>query len=103
MDSWKEVVQPSRKPRSVGPSKLKPKKTTSKKNINHKKKKSRSVTIQIRKKPRNVNIQTPELKGLRSREDTPTPQCLVSVAGLRRIFYTSTAVPPCTSSLIRSY
>ena len=24
MDSWKEVVQPSRNPRSVGPSKLKP-------------------------------------------------------------------------------
>ena len=28
MDSWKKVVQPSRKSRSVGPSKSKPKKTT---------------------------------------------------------------------------
>ena len=47
MDSGKEVVQPSRKLRSVGPSKSKPKKTTSKKKINQKNKKSRSVTIQI--------------------------------------------------------
>ena len=28
---WKEVVQPTKKPRSVGPHKSKPKKTTSKK------------------------------------------------------------------------
>ena len=34
VDSWKEVVQPSRKPRNVGSSKSKPKKTTSKTKIN---------------------------------------------------------------------
>ena len=45
VDSWKEVVQPTRKPRSVGPHKSKPKKTTSKKKTNQKIKKSRSVTI----------------------------------------------------------
>ena len=31
VDLWKEVVQSTKKPRSVGPRKLKPKKTTSKK------------------------------------------------------------------------
>ena len=31
VDSWKEVVWPTKKPRSVGPHKLEPKKTTSKK------------------------------------------------------------------------
>ena len=58
MDSWKVVVPPSRKPRSVGPrkSKLKTTKITSNKEINQKNKKSRSVTIQIPKKPRSVKI-----------------------------------------------
>ena len=81
-DSWKEVEQPTRKPRSVGPRKSKTKKTTSKKKINQKNKKSRSVTIQIPKKPRStrsVKVQTPELEELRSGEDALTPQCLVSV------------------------
>ena len=45
IDSWKEVVRSSRKPKSVGPSKSKLRKTTSKENINQKNKKSRSVTI----------------------------------------------------------
>ena len=81
MDSLKEVVQLSRKPRSVGLSKSKPKEATNQKKINQKNKKSRSVTIQISKKPRSVMIQTSKLEGLRSGEDTSTPQCLVSVAG----------------------
>ena len=53
-DSWKEVVQPTKKPRSVGPHKSKPKKTTSKKKTNQKNKKSRSVTILIPDMPRSV-------------------------------------------------
>ena len=65
------------------PKQIKPKlkKTRSKKKINQKNKKSRSVTIQILKKPMSVKIQTPELKELRSGENTLTPQSLVSVAG----------------------
>ena len=81
VDSLKEVVQPSRKPRSIGPHKLKPKEATNQKKINQKNKKSRSVTIQKHKKPRNVKIQTPELEELRSGEGTLMPQGLVSVAG----------------------
>ena len=42
--SWKEVVQPTKQQRSVGPHRLKPKKTTSKKKTHQKNKKSRSVT-----------------------------------------------------------
>ena len=51
VDSWKEVVQPTKKPRSVDPRKSKPiqtaKKTTNNKKTRQKNKKSRSVTIQI--------------------------------------------------------
>ena len=47
VDSWKEVVRPTKKPRSVGPHKLKPKKVISKKKTNQKNKKSRSVTVLI--------------------------------------------------------
>ena len=54
VDSWKKVVQPSRKPRSVGPCKLKPTQLTNQKKINQKNKKSRNVTIQIPKKPSSV-------------------------------------------------
>ena len=38
VDSWKKVVQPTKKPMSVGPHKSKPKKTTSKKKTNQKNK-----------------------------------------------------------------
>ena len=51
MDSWKEVVQPSKKPRSVDPRRSNPIqtawKTTSNKKLRQKNKKSRSVTIQL--------------------------------------------------------
>ena len=60
---------------------MKPRKTTSKKKRNQQNKKSKSVTIQIPKKPMSVKIQTPKLVELRSGEDTLTPQRLVSVAG----------------------
>ena len=56
VDSWKEVVQPFRKPRSVGPRKSKPTKSTNQKMINQKNKKSRRVTVEIAKKPRSVMI-----------------------------------------------
>ena len=59
---WKEVVRPTKKPRSVGPHKSKPKKTTSNKKTRQKNKKSRSVTIQIPEKTRSVKIQVPKLK-----------------------------------------
>ena len=80
MDSWKEVVQPTKKPRSVGPHKSKQKKITSKKKTNQKSKKSRNVTVLIPEKPRNVKIQTPEPEESRNGEDASTPQRLVSVA-----------------------
>ena len=56
MDSWKEVVQPTKKLSSVDPHKSKPRKTTSKKKTNQKNKKSRSVTILIPEKSRSVKI-----------------------------------------------
>ena len=59
---WKEVVRPTKKPRSVGPNKLKPEKTASKKKTRKKNKKFRSVNIQIPEKPRSVKIQMPEHK-----------------------------------------
>ena len=56
---WKEVVQPTKKPRSVDPRKLKPiqtlKKTTNNKKTHQRNKKSRSVTIQIPEDHRNKN------------------------------------------------
>ena len=56
---WQEVVQPTKKPRSVGPHKSKPKKTTSMKKTRQKDKKSRSVTIQIPEKTRSVKVEVP--------------------------------------------
>ena len=51
VDSWKEVVWPSKKPRSVGPHRSNPmqrtRKTTSNKKLQQLNKKSRSVTIQL--------------------------------------------------------
>ena len=51
MVPWKEVVQPSKKPRSVGPRRSNPiqtaQKTTSNKKLQQHNKKSRSVTIQL--------------------------------------------------------
>ena len=59
VDSWKEVVQPSKKPRSVDPHRLNPiqkvRKTTSNKKLQQKNKKSRSVTIQISEDRNNKN------------------------------------------------
>ena len=60
---------------------IKPKKTISKKKTYQKNKKSRSVTILIPKKPKNLKKQTPEPEVSRSGDDTSTPQRLVSVAG----------------------
>lgn len=78
---WKEVVQPTKKPRSVGPHKSKPKKTTSNNKTRQKNKKSRSVAIQIPEKPRSVKIQVPEPEESRRGDDASTPQRLASVAG----------------------
>ena len=79
--SWKEVVRPTKKPRSVGPQKSKPKKTAIKKKTYQKNKKSRSAPIQIPQKPRSVRIQTPEPEESRSGDKALTPQRLASVAG----------------------
>ena len=81
VESRKEVVQPTKKPRSVGPHKSLLKKTTSEKKTNQKDKKSRSVTILIPDKYRSVKIQTPEPDESKSVDDASTPQRLVSVAG----------------------
>ena len=71
VDSWREVVQPSKKPRSVDPRRSNPiqtaRKTTSNKILQQKSKKSRSVTIQTpedrnnkNKESRSDNTQRPE-------------------------------------------
>ena len=67
---WKEVVRPTKKPRSVGPHKSKPKETTSMKKTRQKNKKSRSVKVEVSK---------PEES--RQGDDPLTPQRLASVAG----------------------
>ena len=59
VDSWKEVVRPSKKPRSVDPCRSNPiqtvRKTTSNNKLRQKNKKSRSVTIQIPEDRNNKN------------------------------------------------
>ena len=81
MNSWKEVVRPTKKPRSIGPHKSKPKKTTNNKKIHQNNKKSRSVTIQIPEKrrsvkipenPRSVKIPIPESEESRSGKEAST-------------------------------
>ena len=57
VNSWKEVVRPTKKPRSVGKHKSKPKKTTSEKKTNQKNKKSRSVTRSMKYKHLNLKNQ----------------------------------------------
>ena len=109
VDSWKEVVRPTKKPRSVDPRKSKliqtTKVTTNKKKIRQKNRKSRSVTVQVpedhrnkNKEPRNDNTpghikprseSTPndhistisDLNELRSEVVDSTPQRMISVAG----------------------
>ena len=104
----KEVVQPSKKPRSVGPRRSNPiqtaRKTTSNKKLKQHNKKSRSATIQLpgkrdkkgkvtmngntlaNTKPRseytpNNHISTKsKIKELRSVDDRSTPQLMTSVA-----------------------
>ena len=105
---WKEVVQPSKKPSSVGPRRLNPiqtaRKTTSNKKLKQQNKKFRSVTIQLpgeREKKGKVtrNGNTPanikprsdytpndpistifEIQELRSVNDGSRPQRMTSVA-----------------------
>ena len=92
--SWKEVVQPTKKPRSAGPHKSKLKKITTEatnnKKIRQKNKKSKSVIIQIPEKPRSVKIpEKPksvkitmrEPEELRSTEEASMPQRIVSMDG----------------------
>ena len=109
VDSWKEVVQPSKKPRSVDPRRSNPiqtaRKITSNKKLRQKNKKSRSVTIQIPEDRNNKNKEsrsdntpghiksrsehTPndpistisDIQELRSVDDSSTPQRMTSVAG----------------------
>ena len=109
MNSWKEVVQPSKKPRSVDPRRFNPiqtvRKTTSNKKLQQKNKKSRSVTIQIPEDRNNTNkksrsdntpghiqprseytINNPistisDLQELKSVDDGSTPQRMTSVDG----------------------
>ena len=109
VDSWKKVVQPSKKPRSVGPHRSNLMqtvwKTTSNKKLRHKNKKSRSITLQLPgeqdkkiKGPRSGN--TPDdikfrsehthndhistisdIQELRSVDDSSIPQRMTNVAG----------------------
>ena len=77
---WQEVVRPTKKPKSVGPHKSKPKKTTSMKKTRQKNKKSRSVTMRIPEKTRSVKMQVLEPDESRRVDDPSTPQHLASVA-----------------------
>ena len=107
VDSWKKVIRPSSRKRSVDPRRLNPiqtiRKTTNNKTLRQKNKKSRSVTIQIPEdydnknkgsrsnntpdhiKPRsehtpNDPISTMfDIQELRSVDDSSTPQRMTSV------------------------
>ena len=109
MNLWKEVVRPTKKPRSVVPRKLKPtqtaKKTTNNKKTHQKNMKFKSVTIQIpeyrrnkNKEPRSDNTQGPkksrsertqndpistisDIQESRTADKDSTPQRMTSVAG----------------------
>ena len=109
VDSWKEEVRPSKKPRSVDPCRSNPiqtvRKTTNNKKLQQKNKKSRSVTIQASENLNNKNKEsrsdntpgymkprnkyTPnnststisDLQKLRSVDDCSTPQHMISIAG----------------------
>ena len=109
VDSWKEAVRPSKKPKSVGPRRSNPiqtaQKTTSNKKLQQMNKKSRSVSIQLpgernnkSREPRSGNTlghikprseHTPndpistisDIQELRSVDDSSTPQRMTSVAG----------------------
>ena len=109
MVPWKEIVQPSKKPRSVGSRRLNPmqtsRETTSNTKLQQKNKKSRNVTSQLpgernkkNKATRSDNTQantkptsahTPndpistisEIQELRSADNRSTPQQMTSVAG----------------------
>ena len=130
MDSWKEVTQPTKKPRNVDPRKLKPrqtlKKTTNNKKTQQRNKKSRSVTIQVPEDRRNKNKEprsdstlghikprsestlnnpistTSDLHELRSEDKDSTPQRITSIAGHPKTDYSSTVVHPYTSYLTRN-
>ena len=73
---WKNFLRPTIKPRSVGPHKSKPEKTTSKKKSHLKNKKFRSVSTQLYEEPKSVKIQTYESAESRSGEETMMRQCL---------------------------
>ena len=66
VDSWKKVVRPTKKPRSVGSHKSKLTKSTNQKKTNQKNRKYRSVNKKIPKTPRSLNAKTPEPEKLRS-------------------------------------
>ena len=106
MDSWKEVVRPTKKPRSVDPQKSKPIQAIKKQNkkIRQRNKKSRSVTIQVPEDGRNKNKELrsddtlghikprsestsnnpctiSDLHELRSEDEDSTPQRMTSDTG----------------------
>ena len=98
VDSWKKVVRPSRKLKSVDPRRPNPiqivRKTTSNKKLQQKNKKSRSVTIQISEHhnykskesrseytPNNPISTISDLQELRSVDNGSTSQRITSVAG----------------------
>ena len=108
VDSWEEVVQPTNKPTSVDPRRLKLiktlKKTTNNKKTHQRNKKSRRVIIQVSKDQRNKNKEprrdstsgrikprsesapnnlistVSELHEIRNNNEDPTPQRMTSVA-----------------------
>ena len=75
----KDVLQPTKKPRSVGPHRLKSEKSeksTSKKKSRLKSKKFKSVSTQLCEEPRSVKIQSYGSAESRSGEENMLQQCL---------------------------
>ena len=131
VDSWKELVRPFKKPRSVDQRKSNPiqtvRGTTSNKKLQQKDKKSRSVTIQAPEdrnnkdkepgsdnttghiKPRseytpnNPISKISDLQELMSVDDDSTLQRMTSVAGYLKTNYTSTVAHHYTSYSTRNY
>ena len=77
----KEVVQPTKKPRSVGRHNSKPEKSTSKKKSCLKNKKYRNLSTQLPGEPKSVNIQRYGSAKSRNGKETMIQQRLFSVDG----------------------
>ena len=89
----KNVLRPTKKPRSVGPHKSKPEKTASKKKSRQKNKKFRSASTQLPEEPMSVKIQTYGFTESRSGEETMIRQRLFNMDENRSYIDTGAYIP----------